>query len=166
MLWVSNLPFHFAGLSEEAGSCLNWGGIRSRWNKQTHTGAEIARRAWALSHCRWGQLRRKEQKSPNCQCLFSVSESLPSWLSQSSVHAALLSSNQFRMHAFSALGLSSHGLCWNASLPTHGTLTSCQALCLVLYICYPILSSWYHHIGRTTTAGLHFTGEDTTAAWS
>lgn len=166
MVWVSTLPFHFAGLSEEAGSCLNWVSIRSRWNKQTNTGAKIARWAWSSSHCRWGQLRRKEQKRPNSQGLFSVSESLPSWLWQSSVHAALLSSNQFRMHAFSALGLSSHGLCRNASLPTHRTLATCQVLCSVLYICYPILSSWYHQIWRTTTLGLHFTGEEATAEWS
>lgn len=81
------------------------------------------------------QMRTAEEKGAEKAQLsvpLSVSESLPSWLSQSSVHSALLSSNQFRMHAFSALGLSSHGLCWNASLPTHGTLTTCQELCLVL----------------------------------
>lgn len=52
------------------------------------------------------QRRRKAEeegaeKAP-LSCLFRVSKSLPLWQPRSSVRSALLSSNQFRMHTFSA----------------------------------------------------------------
>lgn len=75
MLWVSKPP-SILQQSVDGRLWLRWASTCSRWNKQINTGEEIARRARAWSHCRWeGKLRRKEQKRPNCRCLFGVSES-------------------------------------------------------------------------------------------